>query len=1192
MVHQTCAMFAARSASGREAGSRLRLIFHRQAGSLKSGPLSCSAESIAPNSGESTLTKISMSSEAAEYFDSLVDGLNDLYDVARNAKRNGLDPSLEPEPQITHDIAERIEKLIGPSGIRDRMRELEGMDRRAMAFKIAGEIVEGRFGRLEAIDAADQAVRTALAIVTEGVTVAPIQGIPEIKIKQNSDKTSYLAVYFAGPIRPAGGTAQALTLVVADYVRRMLGLDRFKPSDDTIGRFIEEVTLYRQRVRRFQFHVTEADLDYALRCLTVEATGVSTDHFEVSNYRDIPGIETNRLRGGALIVVIDGIVGRAKKLHGICESLRLEGWDWLVNIGNKPAEINSKKKPEASFMAEIIVGRPVFSFPNRIGGFRLRYGRARTTGLAAVGVHPATMIILNRFLCTGVQLRIELPGKSAAITPVDSIEAPVVKLKDGSVVRIETENEANRLFERIEEILFLGDVLVNVGDFLQNNKTLLKSGYDENQWVQDLRHTINKSSLGTPISTTRLEAFIAKKDTIPSPIEAITLTEFGVPLHPRYTYTWNAVTREELLRLRNALAESWPSQAPYELRLEPETKRILEMLLIPHDYFGSMVGLDMVAPILEKLLRLYESKIDVVEGTPLEIVRALSDIDIRDKAPVHVGARMGRPEKAKERKMSPYVHGLFPIGNAGGAQRNILKTKKGQTTAIQISANYCSQCGTLCYGVCCHVCGETAIARKRCPRCGRAVDTMVCPVCKVETNCSHSTDLDLRSLLDQAWKKIGAKLGEQLPARFKCVKALMNKNKTAEPLEKGFLRARYDLSVFKDGTLRYDLTDVPLTHFTPSEVGGNIEQLRNLGYIYDMHGNPLKNADQMLELKVQDIVLPEDCGDYLVKASKFIDDLLTLFYGVDPYYQINERGQMVGQLIHGLAPHTSATIIGRVIGYTRTRVCYAHPLWHAAKRRNCDGDEDGIMLALDPLLNFSRDFLPEQSGGLMDAPLYVIPVLNPSEVDKEALNVDVMSAYPPEFYSLCEQGANPREYAAVIETIGDRIGSIGQFQDMKYTEVCSDINLGAHFGAYTTLKSMLEKLESQLDLSEKIWAVDAEVVALKVITSHFMKDIFGNLRAFTSQKFRCMGCNRKYRRVPLKGVCLRCGGKLSLTVYKGGIKKYVSPALNLVQQFDLDSYYSDRLFLVNGELQSLFREEEDVKEQLDKQISLTDFMRG
>jgi len=249
------------------------------------------------------------------------------------------------------------------------------------------------------------------------------------------------------------------------------------------------------------------------------------------------------------------------------------------------------------------------------------------------------------------------------------------------------------------------------------------------------------------------------------------------------------------------------------------------------------------------------------------------------------------------------------------------------------------------------------------------------------------------------------------------------------------------------------------------------------------------------------------------------------------------------------------------------------------------------LLGLDPLLNFSRSFLPEQSGGLMDAPLYVIPMLNPGEVDKEAHNVDVMPSYPPEFYRLCEAGAGPSEYVALIDTIGHRLGTEAQFQGFDYTEGCSDINLGAHPGAYNTLKTMIDKLESQLDLSEKVKAVDAATVAQRVLTSHFMKDIVGNLRAFTRQRFRCVKCNRKYRRPPLKGVCVRCGGKLSLTVYKGGIEKYLAPALDLVKRYGLDDYYADRLGLVKDEISSIFPGEEAEEEPEDKQISLTAFMR-
>ncbi|MFB6294341.1 MAG: LAGLIDADG family homing endonuclease, partial [Candidatus Nanohaloarchaea archaeon] len=58
--------------------------------------------------------------------------------------------------------------------------------------------------------------------------------------------------------------------------------------------------------------------------------------------------------------------------------------------------------------------------------------------------------------------------------------------------------------------------------------------------------------------------------------------------------------------------------------------------------------------------------------------------------------------------------------------------------------------------------------------------------------------------------------------------------------------------------------------------------------------------------------------------------------------------------------------------------------------QNCDGDEDSIILLMDALLNFSRQFLPDQRGTrTMDAPLILSTVLHPDEVDDESWNVDV-----------------------------------------------------------------------------------------------------------------------------------------------------------------------------------------------------------
>ena len=131
---------------------------------------------------------------------------------------------------------------------------------------------------------------------------------------------------------------------------------------------------------------------------------------------------------------------------------------------------------------------------------------------------------------------------------------------------------------------------------------------------------------------------------------------------------------------------------------------------------------------------------------------------------------------------------------------------------------------------------------------------------------------------------------------------------------------------------------------------------------------------------------------------------------------------------------------------------------------------------------------------------------------------------------------------------------------------------------------MTEKLGSQLMLAEKIDAVDAKTVARKVLTTHFIRDIMGNLRAFTTQNFRCKSCNKRFRRLPLQGKCPRCGGALTLTVYRGGIEKYLDAARKLVRRYGLSDYYAQRLSLVEDEIRLLFEGDKP------KQVRLKDFM--
>jgi DNA polymerase II large subunit len=98
-----------------------------------------------------------------------------------------------------------------------------------------------------------------------------------------------------------------------------------------------------------------------------------------------------------------------------------------------------------------------------------------------------------------------------------------------------------------------------------------------------------------------------------------------------------------------------------------------------------------------------------------------------------------------------------------------------------------------------------------------------------------------------------------------------------------------------------------------------------------------------------------------------------------------------------------------------------------------------------------------------------------------------------------------------------------------------------------------------------------------------MRDISGNLRAFSTQSFRCKSCNKRFRRIPLRGKCPACGGALTLTVYRGGIEKYLDAAEHLIKKYHLGEYYAQRIMLIREEINSLFEGKKP------KQVSLADF---
>ncbi|MFW9818763.1 MAG: DNA polymerase II large subunit [Candidatus Thorarchaeota archaeon] len=1157
---------------------------------------------------------VNISKTMESYFNAIQKQVDECYSIAERSREKGFDPELEVESPQAKDLAGRVEKLVGPKGVADVIRSLKkkGLTENELVFKVVADILENKIGNFDSLEArVDRAIRIGLAIKTMGVVSAPLEGISKILIRTDSFGRKYLSLYFAGPIRAAGGTTAALCVLIADYVRRKSNIPKYEATEAEIGRYVEEVKLYDRNVH-LQYPSSNKEIRYAVSNLPIEINGDSTEDEEVSAFRDLPRIETNHIRGGACLVLNDGILLKAPKLLKIAKAMNLEGWNWLAELKKiaqiqekmekekkKEVEKENKIPPNSKYVADIIAGRPVFSHPSIVGGHRIRYGRSRNTGLAAGGIHPATMVILDEFLAIGTQLRIERPGKSTSVCPVDSIEPPIVKLRNGDVIRVTNPVKAKQIFPEIKKVLFLGDLLFGYGEFTENNHILVPSGYVEEWWALELEKSIKNIELNEK----KIKNFIEDPfENVPTASDAINISrDYEIPLHPCYLDFWGNISLDELKILRNALLKNFSeSTQRIILNYEKPIKKILEKAFIPHKIKDNRIFLSLKRSFIYKKIFGLEKKKKIEDDQNDDVFTyffKLSSFKIKNKAPYFMGSRMGRPEKS-ERKSMKGIHSLFPLSNIVGNSRlfekamgviirknsindlipqkksslvfgnknNVVETGKVQ---IDVCRKKCVNCGRSSIFNICYNCGSHTELQKICTRCKTLYPTFeeICLKCQEPLKSSSEAKFNIKKYVNSALKS----LNMTFPQKFKGIIGLTNEYKVPEPIEKGILRAKNDVLVYKTAEIRYDATDIPLSHFKPIEIGTPIRKLREMGYEKDINEKPLIDVNQILELKVQDIILSDDCANYFIKVANFLDDELELFYKEKRFYNVSTRDDLIKHLVVGLAPHTSAGIIGRIIGFTPARAIYAHPFWHAAKRRNCDGDEDGVMLLLDPLLNFSRHYLPSKIGGRMDATLVIGTKIDPNEIDVESHNLDTLDRYPLEFYEATERYSPPSEVESLMELVKSRLGTPEQYENIGFNIPTTDINKGPTTSAYKLYESMDDKIEAQLHLAKIIKAVNAKKVAEKILTTHFNPDILGNLRKFAVQGFRCVKCNEKFRRPPLtnSGKCPKCGNRIILTVNRGGIEKYIPRALKLCTDFNLDNYTKQRMELIEEYVESL-----------------------
>lgn len=1115
------------------------------------------------------LHEIPMPDYYIEYYTKISNTVFSIFEKSAAAKSTLHDSSVMVEPKIAFDLADRVSKM-HEIDVTERLRSLiQTTTKELAALTLAEEIALGKYTSPDSSleEKLDMAVRVALAIVTEGVTIAPLQGIHEIKIKQNRDGSNYLSISFAGPIRSAGGTEAASTMLIADHVRKIAGLERYQANsfDDETGRFVEELRLYEREAGNFQYHVPDEDIVSVISNLPVELNGVDTDPIEIVSHRNMTRISTDRVRGGALRVLNDGLIGKSRKLLKLIDLYKLDGWDWLKDL--KGAIQTGDEDAAAHRMREVITGRSVLSMPKKLGGFRLRYGRACNTGFASIGVHPVVAEILDHTIAVGTQIKLDTPGKASTIAFVDSIDTPIVRLLNGNVVKIRDTAHGISIKNNIEKILHLGDILISFGDFLENNAELIPTGYVEEYWVAELEQKLRKYEAGDK----QLLQFLSKT---PSLDEALKLSlDFEIPLHPHYLYFWEQLSPDEFEQILHPL-----NAEPELIIYQKSSKQTLEKLGVPHEVSGESVLLKSTeARIFYYLLFRKPIQFDKSLTVP-QMITHTSQIKLRDKFSTAIGIRVGRPEKAAERKMKPPVHTLFPVGSKGGASRDLIKASKQPNFYCNISNRICKNCNEPSIGIACSKCGNKTSMIFICPNCRADLDSDFCGKCKKKGALHGYKAFPLKEQMLFAQEKTAIRAREP----FKGVRELINQDRIAEPLEKGIIRQSLDLSVFKDGTIRFDATNAPLTHFKPRWIGTPLEKLIEFGYAHDVEGKSLVSVDQTVELMMQDVIIPYDCGEYLVRTSQYIDTELEKLYGHPPFYKIKNNNDLVGHLIIGLAPHTSVGIVGRIIGYTNTHVCYGTPVWHSAKRRDADGDADSIMLLMDSLLNFSRQFLSDRIGGLMDAPLLIQPIVIPQEVQRQAHNFEVEKALPLSFFEATLAKEKASEVKG-IETLKSRLETEKQFYGHYFTHQTSTLTTSRSRSAYSTLGSLLEKLDMQIRTAEIINAVDPSEVVSMVMTTHLLPDIMGNLRAYSGQSFRCTTCGASYRRIPLSQNCNECGSKLIQTMTRPSVKKYLKLVKRLLGKYQVDPYLRGRVVGLLDELELVFGKEEN------EQSLLTDY---
>lgn len=973
---------------------------------------------------------------------SIEEHLTAIIDMAKRARLRGLDPETEPEVMIVHSRAELMQLLMPRlNGFGSRADELISTLGPDMAgFKIAEETMLGKFGYFSDEEKILLAIRAGLITMNQGYDDSAVFSISGVRISPQPQKS--LIINYNSLVFKVRSIDLARSVIIADYLRRNEHLGVYKFSNEDF------INLYNgtPKIQRIA-HIIKEVVNHL-------QVGISSDD----------GVDV-------VVRVLLSIVKNKNKLLKLVKSLNLEGWSWLETL---------------SFTrSSSYIVLPLSQHGK--GGFKIRYGRAHNTGFGAIGVHPATMVLLNGLIRPGSRLKINIAPWRVIVVPVDTIDGPIVELKDGSIVEIKNLNDAFKVSEQIVRILHLGDILISYNDLVIFNAKLKRAGFCNEWWQLLLARRLQENNnirniirvLG--FSDETLDRII-QGDMIPNNVQAVELSrKLGLPLHPQYTFNWDALSVDEFLQLRRLLQSSKLTfqNDKLVLRSVPEIKRLFKKLLIPYSSSNGFLEVSNGIALLSCLNLDSDVDFEKIKWMNInDVIYSISGITIMPRFVNNVNLSL----IVKKQKMESLGHTIIPFNV------DDLTTINDNNINVELPIRICSICNKITYKYQCPKCGSRTIKGYHCLRCGSYTDSTICPQCGSKTE-SH----DLFNISIEEYHKAIKNIGLGAPNVFKPVKD----SKGYEVIEKGILRAFNEVLVSNDGVIKVRLINAPLTQFKPKDIGVDIKILKSLGYNYDVEGNPLKSDDQIVNLLPYDIILPKHVGEIFLRITKFVDAELQKLYNLPPFYYILSLHELIGHLIIGFAPNSRIGIVGRIIGFTNSDVLYANPSWHLAKGRKCNGHEDYIALALDLALNYSSSYL-----GLNNRPFIINTSIKEVKIINEPITI-YDSAWTEEHVSAIPQSKELTKYN-------------------KFMIHSSFLNNPVYTSEDQNMLSIIEKY---LNIIPKLEYINVEKNLL-MLSAQLLPILKKNLLLYLTSGFICVKCGLLYKRPPLSGVCDRCNSDL------------------------------------------------------------------